>query len=106
MKLSDIKRMIEKGGIPCDMWYMERNELPYAVAGKTGSGEITHADNGMWYTPMQVTVFLVVVPGDEETEYKMDDILNDNNINFTYRMFYVTEDNVCCKVYSFEVEED
>ncbi len=106
MKLSDIKRMIEKGGIPCDMWYIRREVLPYVVITKPGSGEIANADNGMWYTSMRIMAFLIIAPDDEETEYRMDEILNDNKINFTYEMYYATEDNVCCKVYSFEVEED
>lgn len=106
MKLSDVKQMIESGGIPCDTWYIRDDILPYVVVTKPGSGDITHADNGMWYTPMRIYAFLIAAPDDEETEYKMDGILNDNNINFTYEMYYETNNNTCCKVYSFEVEED
>ncbi len=106
MKLSDKKSMIEKGGIPCDMWYTKREGLPVAIVAKTGSGNLVYGDNGVQYAPMQVVLFLEIYTEDEETEYRMDKILNNNKINFTYKMYYVKKENFCCKVYSFEVEED
>lgn len=108
MKLSDVTKMINDGGISCMSWSFPDKDspLPYAVATKPRNGEIFRADNGRYYATMHIVLFLTLAVDDEETEYKMDEILNDNDINFVYEMYYAQEDAVCMKVYEFEVKED
>ena len=108
MKLSDVAKIINDGGIKCTCWVIPEKEceIPYAVVTKPRNGTQTYADNGLWYGSMKINLFLVIYPDDEETEYKVDEILNDNNINFTYEMYYTTEDAACVKVYTFELKED
>lgn len=106
MKLSGVAKMINDGGIYCEQWSIPDCDLPYAVVTKPKSGNQKYADNDLWYGSMKIVLFLALYPGDEDTEKKMDDILNDNDINFTYEMEYLQEDCICVKIYTFELKED
>lgn len=106
MKLSDVAKMINDGGIYCERWKIPDRDLPYAVVTKPKNGNQTYADNGLWYGSMKIVLFLALYHDDEDAEYKMDEILNENDINFTYEMEYLQEDGVCVKIYTFELKED
>lgn len=108
VKLSDVRDMINKGGITCTCWKIldKESDIPYAIVTKPQNGTQKYADNDTYYSCMKIVLYLIIHSDDEKTEYKMDEILNDNDINFTYEMWYSFDDNVCVKEYTFELEED
>lgn len=107
MKLSEVRDLLIKGGLEnCQCWTVPDDmSLPWAVVAKPSNGTRTYADNGIYYGSMKINVFLALYPDDEKTEEQVDEILNDNGINFTYEMTYIQEDRICLKIYTFEVKE-
>lgn len=106
MRLSDVEKIINDGGIHCERWSIPDCDLPYAVVTKPKNGTQKYADDDLWDSYMIIKLYLVINKDDEETEYKVDKLLYDNNINFTYEMHYAFEDAACIKEYTFELKED
>ena len=108
MKLSDVRDLLIKGGLKkCQCWKIPKKDasLPWAVVTKPSNGTRLYADNGTYYGSMKVVLFVALYPDDEETEEMVDNILSDEGINFTYEMTFVQEDEICLKIYTFEVKE-
>lgn len=106
MRLSDVAKLISDGGIHCVCWNIPDEPLPFATVVKPKNGETVYADNGMYYTSMRVELYLAMHKDDEDTEYKVNSILENAGINYTYEMYFTEKENCNIKVYTFEVKED
>ena len=111
MRLSDIRNMIKKAGIPCFLWAVPDPEdvpIPHACAAKIRSGEGFFSDDGNYY-PVSVCQMYVAMYNDDEQEdieAMIDRIFCDNDINFSFEMGYSRDEAIVVKTYTFEIPEE
>jgi hypothetical protein len=111
MRLSDVKKLVCEAGIPCYKWVVpdpENVPFPHACVAKIGSGNNLYADNGVYFPVARCQMYLAMYDDDrqEDIEYAVDKIFDDNNIPYTYIMGYNRDENIVVKTYTFEIPEE
>ena len=113
MTLLGVKNLINSVNCPVETWVTpakdengEDIDLPFGTLAKPKNSSIVYGDNTVQKVYGVVELYLAMKKDDEASELAMDRKLIENGFEYEYQMYYMPEENIVIKVYTFEIEED